>query len=61
MKCIGNKCNVFSEYSGHEWCNELKTQIWIDKECRLLEKINEIRSDLLRKCALFEKILNTEP
>jgi hypothetical protein len=47
----------FSDY-WHK-CKEVKVT-WKGEECRLFERINEIRNDLLNKCELFEKILDMD-
>ena len=62
MKCIGNKCERFSNGNGigHGWCKELKIRTEIDKECELLKRIQEIRDNLINKCVLFEDILNID-
>jgi len=61
MKCIGCKCDKFSNGHNHGcgWCNELELGIEVDNECELPNKIKEVREDLLRKCELLEDILET--
>ena len=55
MKCIGAKCPSIFESDGKKWCNVLNYYVWNDSECKLPNKIREIRDELLRKCELLEK------
>jgi len=60
MKCIGEKCKGYFESDGHTWCLEVDLPVWKDDECKLPDKIKEVRDDLLRRCSLFEDILDAE-
>ena len=60
MKCIGEKCPRIFESDGKLWCFEVDLPIWNDSECKLPNKIREIRDELLRKCELLETILDID-
>jgi len=58
MKCVGKECPRFFEGDGYRWCQELQKHSWINEECMLLKNIQEVRDDLIRKCRLFEELLD---
>ena len=65
MKCIGKKCNGYCTDYLYPICSEITTlnltyKLNINTECKLLEKIQEVRDDLIRRCKLFENILEIE-
>jgi len=65
MKCIGRKCSGYSEKYLYPTCSEITTpevtyRIGINTECKLPEKIREVRDDLLRRSELLEEILMTK-
>jgi len=58
MKCISKKCSGYCTDYLYPICSETTYKLNINADCKLLEKIQEVRDDLLRRCALFEKILD---
>jgi len=60
MKCVLDKCPSIFESDGKNWCNVLSYYVWNDNECKLPDKIREIRDELLRKCELLETILEVD-
>lgn len=60
MKCVGEKCLSFWKSDGRSWCFELNIYLSENDNCKLPERIQEIKNDLLRRCMLFEELLEID-
>ena len=58
MKCIGETCGSYNTDYFYPTCLETNCRINKGAKCKLLEKVKEVRDDLIRRCTLFEELLD---